>query len=134
MNSAVIVGNLTKTPEELVTGNGLHITTFTVAANRPKDKDGVSRADFIPIKIMGKRAETCMKYLDKGSKVGVHGRISTYDYTAQDGTKRYRIEVLADNVEFLTPKGMKVESETTDDDKPQDAYTDEAADDDELPF
>lgn len=52
MNTAIVTGRLTKAPEELVTGDGLHITTFTVAANRPKDKDGVSRADFIPIKVM----------------------------------------------------------------------------------
>ena len=136
MNTAVLTGNLTKAPEEIVTADGLHIATFTIAAQRTtKDKDGKYKADFIPVKVMGKRAEVCTKYLDKGSKVGVRGMISSYSYTGQDGSKRFRVEVLADNIEFLTPKGTRAKGDSdTYDGTANDAYTDETDGDDELPF
>lgn len=135
MNTAVLIGNLTKAPEEIVTADGLHIATFTVAAQRTtKDKDGRYKADFVPVKVMGKRAEVCTKYLDKGSKVGVRGMISSYSYTGQDGSKRFRIEVLADNVEFLMPKGQQSHNDSySGDTGDESGYTD-GTEDDELPF
>lgn len=69
--------------------------------------------------------------------VGVRGMISTFSYTAQDGTRRYKIELLADNVEFMSKRGESSHGGNQDqaaDEVPKDAYTDEAADDDELPF
>jgi single-strand DNA-binding protein len=61
--------------------------------------------DYIPVVTWRGLADNCGKFLAKGRKVGVSGRIQTRSYDAQDGTKRYVTEIVADDVEFLTPKG-----------------------------
>jgi single-strand DNA-binding protein len=105
MNKVVLVGRLTKDPELRNTNSGLPVTSFTVAVNRPfKNKEGNYEADFINVSIFGKQAENVSRFCNKGSQVGVDGRIQTRSYDAQDGTKRYVTEVIADNVEFLSSK------------------------------
>lgn len=105
MNKVVLVGRLTKDPELRNTNSGLPVAAFTVAINRTfKNKEGNYDADFINVSIFGKQAENVSKYCFKGSQVGVDGRIQTRSYDAEDGTKRYVTEVIADNVEFLGSK------------------------------
>ncbi|OFI05383.1 single-stranded DNA-binding protein A [Clostridium acetireducens DSM 10703] len=100
MNRVVLIGRLTKDPELRFTpGNGTAVTTFTLAVNRRFSQSG--EADFIPIVVWGKQAESTANYMSKGKLVGVGGRIQTRNYEAKDGTRRYVTEVIADEVQFL---------------------------------
>ena len=104
MNKAILIGNLTRDPEARTTPSGVAVTTFTIAVNRRfTNQQGVREADFIPIVTWRQTAELCARYLSKGRKVAVEGSIQTRSYDAQDGTKRYVTEIVADNVEFLSP-------------------------------
>lgn len=98
------MGNLTKAPELKTTQSGISVCNFVVAVNRTyKDQNGERQADFIPVIVWRGLAENCARYLDKGRKVAVVGEIQTRSYNAQDGTKRYVTEVMASDVEFLSP-------------------------------
>ena len=105
MNKAILIGNLTRDPESGQTVGGIARTTFTIAVNRRyTNQQGEREADYIPIVAWRQTAELCARYLAKGRKVAVEGSIQTRSYDAQDGTKRYITEVIADSVEFLTPQ------------------------------
>jgi len=105
MNRSILVGRLTKDPELRTIANGTPTTSFTVAVNRPfTNQSGEREADFINVVVWRKQAENVAKYCVKGSLVGVEGRIQTRSYDAQDGTKRYVTEVVADSVTFLSSK------------------------------
>lgn len=106
MNKVILVGNLTRDPELRRTNSGLAVCTFTLAVNRPKNKDGVSQADYITIQTWRTSAENCAKYLSKGRKVAIAGKLATRSYE-KDGRKVYVTEVVADDVEFLTPRGYE---------------------------
>lgn len=105
MNKTVLIGRLTKDPELRYTSTGIAVASFTLAVNRRFAKDGEQTADFIPITVWQKQAENVAKYLNKGSQVAVEGRIQTSSFDNKDGQRVYRTEVVADQVEFLTPKG-----------------------------
>lgn len=101
MNSVVLIGRLTKDPE-MRYNDQLAVATFTVAIDRGKDKNGKDRgADFPRVTVFGKQAENCEKYLNKGLKVAIQGRIQTGSYTNKDGNTVYTTDVIADRVEFL---------------------------------
>lgn len=103
MNTVCITGNLSKDPEKRVTSSGISACTFTVAVNRRvKNADGTRSADFINVVAWRQLADLCAQYLAKGRKVGVTGSLQTRDYIAQDGSKRYVTEVIADSVDFLS--------------------------------
>ena len=75
-------------------------------------QDGEREADFINIVVWRGQADNCYKYLKKGSKCGVVGSLQTRSYDAQDGTKRYSTDVVADEVEFLSTKGSSNSEES----------------------
>lgn len=100
MNSVNLTGNLTR-DVELRWNNDLAIARFTLAVQRMKKDDG---ADFINIVVFGKQAENCEKYIAKGSKVGIQGRIQTGSYKNKDGNTVYTTDVIAERVEFLSKK------------------------------
>lgn len=103
MNKAVIIGNLTRDPETTTTSGGVLKCSFTVAVQRKfANAQGVKEADFIPVVAWRQLGELCSRYLAKGRKVGVDGSIQVRSYDAQDGTKRYVTEIVADGVEFLS--------------------------------
>ena len=105
MQKWIGIGNLVKDPELQTTTSGLSVCKFTVAVQRRfKNENGESEADFINIVTWRNLAENCNKYLRKGNKVCVTGVIQTRTYDAQDGTKRYATEVIAEDVEFLSQK------------------------------
>lgn len=115
------------------------MTTFTIAVNRRfTNQQGVREADFIPIVAWRQTAELCARYLTKGRKVAVEGAIQTRSYDAQDGTKRYVTEVIADSVEFLggqsaqTGEHAPQTSAAPPMSPPPGEFTE--VDDDELPF
>lgn len=114
MNKTIIIGNLTKDVETRTTQNGKTTSNFTVAVQRNyKNGDGEREADFIPVVAWGTTAEICSKYLDKGKKVAVSGRIQTRSYDAQDGSKRYVTELVADEVQLLTPQSTDSNSNSS---------------------
>lgn len=105
MNKAILIGRLTRDPEMRTTTSGIASTSFTVAVSRPfTNQNGEREADFINCVAWRKQAENIAKYCSKGSQVAVEGRIQTRSYDAQDGTRRYVTEVVADNVTFLGTK------------------------------
>lgn len=108
MNKAILIGNLTRDPEVRTTPSGVSVAGMTVATNRRyKDADGKQVTDFIPVVAWRKLADLCGQYLSKGKKVCVVGEIQTRSYIAEDGSKRYATEVVADEIEFLTPAGRQ---------------------------
>ena len=105
MNKAILVGNLTRDPEQRTTSSGIAVTSFTVAVRRRyKDADGNYQADFINCVACRSTAEFVAKYFTKGSRIGVVGTIQTRTYDDQNGNKRYVTEVVADEVEFAGSK------------------------------
>ena len=109
MNKVVLIGRLTKEPELRFTpGSGAAVTTLTLAIDKYNTKTGQREADFVPVVVWGKQAESTANYMIKGSQVAISGRIQTRSYDAKDGSKRYITEVVADQfngVEFLGTKG-----------------------------
>ena len=102
MNRTVLIGRVVRDPELKYTpGAGTAVTTLTLAVDRRFTKDGQKEADFIPVVIWGKQAESTAQYVSKGKLLGVAGRIQTRSYDAKDGTKRYVTEVIAEEVQFL---------------------------------
>jgi len=105
MNKAILVGNLTRDPELSTIPNGTSVCKFSIAVNRRfADAEGNRQTDFFNIVAWRALGENCNKFLKKGSKVAVVGQIQirTYD---KDGDKKYFTEIIADEVEFLSPKG-----------------------------
>lgn len=102
MNKVTLIGRLTKDPELKYTpGAGTAVTTVTLAVDRRYSKNEKKEADFIPVVIWGKSAESTAQYMKKGLLMGVAGRIQTRSYEATDGGKRYVTEVVAEEIKFL---------------------------------
>lgn len=108
MNKVMLIGNLTRDPEAGQTASGISYCRFSIAVNRRfSSKDGNNEVDYINIVTWRNTADLCAKSLSKGKKVGIVGSIQTRSYEAQDGTKRTAFDVVADEVEFLTPLGAR---------------------------
>lgn len=104
MNKITIIGNLTKTPELRSTQDGTPVCGFTVAVNRPKSKTNPEPgADFFNVNAWRGLGENCAKYLEKGRKVAVTGRVSLRTWE-KDGKHGASLEVLAEDVEFLSSR------------------------------
>ena len=111
MQKLVIVGNLTSDPVSNQTKDGREVTNFTVAVNRRKTQQNQNpEADFFRVSAWDKLAKNCKDYLAKGRKVCVVGSVSVNTYTGQDGTTRASMNVMAQDVEFLTPKSESNDS------------------------
>ena len=150
MNKAILIGRLTRDPEMRTTSSGIATTTFSIAVNRNfTNQNGEREADFINIVTWRKQAENVAKYCTKGSQVAIDGRIQTRSYDAQDGSKRYVTEVVADNVTFLGSKNGSnnqdnfndfgnsnpdIETTNIDEDPYANMGEEIALSDDELPF
>ncbi|MBU6430832.1 MAG: single-stranded DNA-binding protein [Patescibacteria group bacterium] len=103
LNKAFLIGNLTRDPEMKSLPSGIKVTTFGLATNRVwKNKEGVKQenTDFHNIVVFGRQAETSAQYLKKGASALVEGRMQTRSWDAADGVKKYRTEVIADNIQF----------------------------------
>jgi len=136
MNRAMIVGRLTRDPELRHTNGDIAVTRFTVAVSRPfTNQKGERDADFIGVVVWRKQAENVSKYCKKGSLVGVDGRIQSSSYDAQDGSKRYVTEIVADSVQFLETKEMAKQRQNSDFEMPEEPQRDETTDvSDDDPF
>lgn len=108
MNKVILIGNLTKDPEVRTTGNGTNVCTFTLAVERRfKTSAGEKISDFFTIVCWRQLADLCGKYLSKGKKASVIGELQNRSYEAKDGTKRYVTEIVASEIEFLTPRSAQ---------------------------
>lgn len=105
MNKILLIGNLTKDPELTKTPSDVSICKFSIAVSRDyANSEGERDADFFNITVWRNRADTCGKFLKKGNKVGVVGKLQNHTYEDKDGNKRTITDIVADEVEFLTPK------------------------------
>nr|WP_207793939.1 single-stranded DNA-binding protein [Clostridium botulinum] len=103
INKVVLIGRLTRDPElKFTPGAGTAVTTLTLAVDKYNSKSGQKEADFVPVVVWGKQAESTANYMTKGSQMAISGRIQTRNYEAKDGTKRYVTEVVATEVQFLS--------------------------------
>ena len=108
LNKAMIIGNLTREPEMRNTPSGQQVASFSVATNFVwNDQSGKKneKVEFHNIIAWRRLAEICGQYLHKGSKVYIEGRLQTTDWAGQDGVKRYRTEIVAENLIMLDSKG-----------------------------
>lgn len=130
MNKVTLIGRLTKDPEVRATNSGNNVATFSLATNRKyKNAEGERLSDFHNIVAWNKLAELIEKYCSKGEMIAITGEIQTRSYEAKDGSKRYITEIIADSVEFLTPKGAKIKASG---DGIPEGFTE--INDEELPF
>lgn len=109
MNKLTIIGNLTADPELRVTTTQISVCSFTVAVNRKptrqqRENNEAPGVDFFRVTAWRERGELCAKFLQKGKKVCVIGPVSVNTYTANDGSTKASLEVLADEIEFLSPR------------------------------
>lgn len=107
MNKQIIIGNLVRDPERGTTPSGVNYARFTVAVRKRYHRDGESDSDFFRVTAWRGLGDSCAQYLSKGKKVSVVGPSSISVYMGNDGQPRGQIEIQADEVEFLTPKGQQ---------------------------
>lgn len=133
MNIIMITGNIARDPEARTTQSGISTSTFTVAVQRRmRNAQGQHDADFMTVVAWRQTADFCNKYLSKGRKVAVTGSVQTRSYTAQDGSKRYVTEIIADHVETLDKREERREEQPAQEQPDPNKFTE--VDDDELPF
>ena len=135
MNKVILIGNLTRDPELTETPSGVAVCRFSIAVSRDyANADGNRETDFFNITVWRGRAENCGKYLKKGSKVAVVGSLQNRSYEDKDGIKRNVTDVIANEVEFLSPKALGEEMDTTVVSAKRERPQLEAIDDNQLPF
>lgn len=108
LNKAMIIGNLTRDPELRTTPNGQQVASFGVATNRQwKNQQGETQeaAEFHNVVVWGKLAEICNQYLAKGRRAYFEGRLQTDTWEAQDGSKRSKTQIVADDMILLDSRG-----------------------------
>lgn len=138
MNKIIIIGNVVRDPELNVTQNGKKLCRFTIAVGRAFDKE---KTDFFKCTAWEQKAEIIAKYVRKGNKLGVIGRLEINE-TEKDGVKTRHHNIIVEEIEFLTPKSEQSETDQT---SPEQSETDQTrtepsiadltpADDINLPF
>lgn len=136
MNKVILIGNLADDPRIGETSNGTNKCAFRLATQRKyaNPQTGQREADFHNIVAWRQLAELCAKYLCKGRKCCVEGVIQYRSYNAQDGSKRYVTEIVAESVEFLSsrPQSAEQAGQISGEYAQQNGFT--PVDDDELPF
>ena len=133
MNKTILIGRLTKDPDVRRTGedNSMVVARYTLAVDRRVKKEDDNNADFINCVVFGKGAEFAEKYLTKGMKIAVTGRIQTGSFTNKDGNKVYTTDVIIEEQEFCESKNAQGSADTAS----EDGFVDLPKDlDGELPF
>lgn len=146
MNKVIMTGNLTRDPELMETVSGTMLCKMSIAVNRSYvNEDGSRDADFFNVTAWRNLAENCAKYLKKGNKIALVGELRSRTYEDEHGTKHYVTEIVATDIEFLTPK-VREDDEEVKDTKKKSAKAKkvtkkatkkdklEEIDDDQLPF
>lgn len=104
MNKVILIGNNTKDIELRQTTSGTSVAEFSIAVKRTFKTNGEYESDFFNCIAYNKLAETISKYVKKGDRIGVEGRLQTRNYTNREGKKVYVTEIVVENVEFLQTK------------------------------
>ena len=125
MNKVYLIGNLTRDPELSETNSGITVCRFSIAVNRTYSSSG--EVDYFNITVWRTVAENCGKFLKKGNKVAICGSLQNRSYEDKDGNKRNITDIVANEVEFLSPKNS-IEGEAPI------GKLDPTPDDDDLPF
>ncbi len=111
MNKVFLIGNLTRDPELTETQSGLSVCRFGIAVNRRTGSaEGERKADFYNVTAWRGLGETVARFAKKGNKVAVLGNIELRTYEDRDGVERTSVDVVAQDVEFLTPRGASEDS------------------------
>jgi len=138
VNKVILIGNLGADPEIRYTANGTAVATLSLATSRKwKDRDGnmQDETEWHRVIAWAQRAEFCGNYLSKGSKVYVEGRLQTRKWKDQSGNDRYTTEIIADNVQNLTPRGATSSSGGFEEPPlPQEPYGGFSGSDEDVPF
>lgn len=108
INKVLIAGNLTRDPELRETPSGFQVLSFGVAVNdrrrNPQTQQWEDYANFVDCTMFGNRAASVSRFLGKGSKVAIEGKLRWSQWQAQDGGKRSKLEVVVDEIEFMTSR------------------------------
>lgn len=131
MNNVNLLGRLTRDPEVRYTQSQMAVATFTLAVDRMARAGEEKKADFLRVTCFGKTAENCERFLFKGKRAAVSGRIQTSTYE-KDGKTVYSTDIIADRVEFIDWGEKNAENERQTPSEPIPSGF--AAVDDELPF
>jgi len=142
LNKAIIIGNITRDPELKALPTGIKVASFSVATNRVwKDTNGAKQeaVEYHNIVVFGKQAEATAQYMKKGSQILVEGRIQTRSWEDKNsGEKKYRTEIVAENVQFGNKLNSKSESQEVEDKEPtvklDEEYPDENINVNDIPF
>ncbi len=106
LNRVVLIGRMTRDPELRKTASGMSVLSFSIAVDDSrKGPNGERQTLFMNCSLFGNRAETVARFTHKGSLVAVEGRLQQRKFTDRNGVERTVVETVADNVEFLDPKG-----------------------------
>ena len=145
MNKVYLIGNLTRDPEISTTTSGISVCRMSIAVGRRfANAEGERETDFFNCVAWRANADFVSKYFKKGSRICLVGSLQSRNYEAQDGSKRYVTEIVADEIEFASPKNSNYDDgEPTEkskfDEEPESKATNKIAkfepiDDDDLPF
>lgn len=137
MNKVILIGNLTKDPESSVTQSGVSVCKINIAVNRNfTNANGERVADYFSVVAWRTLADNCARYLCKGKKIAVVGNLQTRSYDDRDGNKKYVTEIMADEIEFLTPIGENGQQQRQPQQQQQrNRFADmQPVDNDDLPF
>ena len=105
MNKVYLIGNLTRDPEISTTTSGISVCRMSIAVSRRfSNAEGGRDTDFFNVTAWRGTADNCAKFLKKGNKIAVSGSIQTRNYEKADGTKGFSIDIVADEVEFLSSR------------------------------
>lgn len=135
MNKVIITGRLTKDPELRSTQNGTNVAKYTIAINTGYGEK--QQTDFINVTTWGKSGEFVSKYFKKGQSIGIVGRLNSNNYEDKNGNKRYSLEVITEDIEFIgDKKEEKIQQEEVlvPNNYKSDYETTLTIDDDMLPF
>lgn len=135
LNKVMLIGNLTREPESKATTSGQTVTTFAVATNRVwTDKDGQKqqKAEFHNIVAWGKLGDICAQYLKKGSLVYVEGRLETRSWDGQDGIKRYKTEIILENMQMGPRAGASTTASQEEANSPENTQNQPSNNNDEV--
>ena len=106
-NHTTLSGRLTKVPEIRYTPKGTAVTDLNLAVDSLAGKDREKKTNFFYVTVFGKQAESCQQYLVKGQEVGVTGRLEMNQWEDQEGQKRSRLQIIAQQVNFgVKPRGQ----------------------------
>ena len=128
INKAILIGNVGAAPEVCYTQAGKAVASFNVATSESWTKDGKKeeKTEWHKCVAWDKLGEICGKYLDKGSKVYIEGKIQTQQWEDKDGAKRYTTEIVVSEMKMLSPKGGSGGQ--------QDEHREQATDMEDVPF